>query len=217
MVPSFHRPAAAVLAMLVATACAKRERPASETAAPEATPTVALETSMGRIVMQFDRAKAPRTVDNIVRHLGVQFYDGLIFHRVVAGFVIQTGMATPDGMVRTSSAPPVPIESDNGLRNARGTVGLARMTDPNSGGVQFYVNLKDSPELDFTARTPDGWGYTVFGRVTEGMDVVDRIGRVATGTFRGARDTPLQPVIVTRAYLVPRDSAAAPATAGPTR
>jgi peptidyl-prolyl cis-trans isomerase B (cyclophilin B) len=156
-------------------------------------------------------------VDNIVRHLGVQFYDGLIFHRVVAGFVIQTGMATPDGMVRTSSAPPVRIEADNGLRNTRGTVGLARMTDPNSGGVQFYINLKDSPELDFTSRTPDGWGYTVFGRVTEGMDVVDRIGRVPTGVFRGAPDTPLQPVIVTRAYVQRPDSAAAPATAAPTR
>lgn len=194
--------------------CARTDRDtgsaadARNAAPPDSMPFVALETSMGRIVLQLDRTKAPRTVDNIVRHLGVHFYDSLIFHRVVPGFVIQTGMMTPNDLVRTSSAPPVPIEADNGLRNVRGSVGLARTSDPNSGAVQFYINLKDSPELDFRARTLDGWGYTVFGRVTEGMDVVDRIGRVRTGT----REMPLEPIVVNRAYVLPADSAGGPAT-----
>ena len=199
---------------VMAAACARTDRGADagarRAAPPDSMPVVVLETSMGRIVMQFDRTKAPRTVDNIVRHLGVHFYDSLIFHRVVPGFVIQTGMMTPDDLVRTSSAPPVPIEADNGLGNVRGSVGLARLSDPNSGAVQFYVNLRDNPELDFRARTPDGWGYTVFGRVTEGMDVVDRIRRVPTGTVRGNREMPLEPIVVTRAYLLPADSAAPP-------
>jgi len=202
-------PVAIALALLAA-ACARQEQQADQPPPPDSTPTVVLETSMGRIVMQFDRNKAPRAVDNIVRHLGVRFYDGLTFHRVATGFVIQTGMTTPDHMVRTSSAPSVPIESDNGLRNTRGTVALARMDAPNTGGVQFYINLKDNPELDFRSRTPDGWGYTVFGRVTEGMDVVDRIGRVPTGTYMGAREVPLEPIIVQRAYVQRADSAAAP-------
>lgn len=204
-----HRRTVLFAALVLASACAKQEQAGSGGApAPNDAPVVVLETSMGRIVMQFDRTKAPRTVDNIVRHLDASFYDGLIFHRVVPNFVIQTGMNTPDAMTRTSSAPPVPIEADNGLKNLRGTVGLARMTDPNSGGVQFYVNLKDNPELDFTARTAAGWGYTVFGRVTEGMDVVDRIGRVPTQTVMGAPDVPVQPVIVQRAYVQRADSAA---------
>jgi len=112
--------------------------------------------------------------------------------------------------VRTSSAPPVVNEADNGLKNLRGTLGLARFNDPQSGGVQFFINLKDNPELDFRARTAGAWGYAVFGRVTEGMDVVDRIGRARTGTAAGNRETPLEPIVVNRAYVVPRDSTRPP-------
>ena len=202
-------PVAVALALLT-SACARQERRSDEPPPPDSAPTVVLETSMGRIVMRLDRDKAPRTVDNIVRHLGVRFYDGLTFHRVVPGFIIQTGQSTPDGMDRTTSAPFVPIEADNGLRNTRGTVALARMNAPNTGGVQFYVNLKDNPELDHRSRTPAGWGYTVFGRVTEGMDVVDRIGRVPTGTVMGRPETPLEPVILQRAFIQRADSTAAP-------
>jgi len=190
--------------------CAKKEEAVRETAARDSLPNVVLETSMGRIVLELDHARAPRTVDNILRHLTVKFYDGLIFHRVAAGFVVQTGMATPDGMVRTSSAPPVVNEADNGLKNLRGTLGLARFNDPQSGGVQFFINLKDNPELDFRARTAGAWGYAVFGRVTEGMDVVDRIGRARTGTAAGKGEEPVAPIIVNRAYVVPRDPTGRP-------
>jgi len=192
---------AAVAAVLSTPACTGRREAANTPPPPDSMPVVVLETSMGRIVMQLDRNRAPRTVDNILLHLGVNFYDGLIFHRVLRDFVVQTGMMTPDGMVRTSNAPPVAIESENGLRNVRGSVGLARGDDPNSGGVQFYFSVRDNPRLNFIARERGRWGYTVFGRVTEGMDVVDRISRVRTATVNGEEGMPLQPIVVTRAYL----------------
>jgi len=206
------RHAVVAFAVLAAAACGgRREESATPPPPPpDSLPVVVLETAMGRIVLELDHARAPRTVDNILRHLAVNFYDGLIFHRVAAGFVVQTGMATPDGMVRTSSAPPVVNEADNGLKNLRGTLGLARFNDPQSGGVQFFINLKDNPELDFRARAAGAWGYAVFGRVTEGMEVVDRIGRARTGTAAGNRETPLEPIIVNRAYVVPRDSTRRP-------
>jgi cyclophilin family peptidyl-prolyl cis-trans isomerase len=204
------RRAALAFAVLAAAACGGQREEAAPPPPPDSLPVVVLETAMGRIVLELDHARAPRTVDNILRHLAVNFYDGLIFHRVAAGFVVQTGMATPDGMVRTSSAPPVVNEADNGLKNRRGTLGLARFNDPQSGGVQFFINLKDNPELDFRARTAGAWGYAVFGRVTEGMEVVDRIGRARTGTAAGTEETPLEPIIVNRAYVVPRDSTRRP-------
>ena len=185
-------------ALLVATAaCQKRETPAPPAAAPKANPIVVLETSKGRIVMQLDRTKAPLTVENIVTHVDGHFYDGLVFHRVIKGFVIQAGMQTTNRQQRLSSAPPVPNEADNGLKNVRGTVALARTADPNSGGVQFYINVKDNPSLDFKAKTMDGWGYCVFGRVTAGMDVVDAIAAVPTRPD----DNPVTPVVITRAFV----------------
>lgn len=197
---STPRSAALLAALLLAAGCAKRDRPA-QAAPPDSLPTVALETTLGRIVLQLERNRAPRTVDNILRHVRAKFYDGLVWHRVERDFVIQTGMMTPESMVRTSSLPPVALESDNGLTNARYTVGLARGSDPNSGTVQFYINLKDNPSLDYRAANARGWGYTVFGKVVEGMDVVDRIGRVPVGRSHGDDNVPLQPVVVTRAFV----------------
>jgi cyclophilin family peptidyl-prolyl cis-trans isomerase len=193
---SLARSAALLAAALLTAGCAKPERSA-QAAAADSLPRVVLETSMGRIVLELNRARAPLTVENILRHVKAKFYDGLIWHRVERDFVIQTGMEQPDSMVRTSSAPPVAIESRNGLSNAKYSVGLARGSDPNSGTVQFYINLKDNPSLDFKAMTATGWGYTVFGKVVEGQDVVDRIGRVAVDR----NNVPRQPVVVTRAYL----------------
>jgi len=217
MTASFSRAALALavaaLATLAAAACTGRREQAAAPPPPDSLPVVVLETTMGRIAMELNRNKAPRTVDNIVRHLGVRFYDGLTFHRVLRGFVVQTGMMTPDGMVRTSSAPPVAIEADNELRNVRGSVGLARGDDPNSGGVQFYVNVVDNPRLDYIAPVPGRWGYTVFGRVTEGMDVVDRISRVRTATVNGEEGVPVQPIVVTRAYVAPPGAPGGPALA----
>jgi len=201
---SARRPMALVAAALLAAGCAKREA-AAPAALPDSLPHMVLETTMGRIVLELNRTRAPHTVDNILRHVKAKFYDGLIWHRVEHGFVIQTGMEQPDSIVRTSSAPPVVIESQNGLSNAKYSVGLARGSDRNSGTVQFYVNLKDNPALDFKAETPQGWGYTVFGKVVEGQDVVDRIGVVPVNR----RNVPLQPVVVTRAFLEAKPAAPA--------
>ena len=193
--------AAAVL-LLAATACQKN-REAAPPAQADAHPVVVLETSKGRIVMELDRTKAPKTVENILTHLQGQFYDGLVFHRVIKGFVIQAGIQTATGQRRLSSAAPVPNEADNGLTNVRGSVALARSEDPQSGGVQFYINVKDNPSLDFKDKTVDGWGYCVFGRVTQGMDVVDAIAAVPTRPDAN----PVTPVVITRAFV----QAAAPA------
>jgi len=147
--------------------------------------------------MELDRSKAPQTVENIVAHVDAHFYDGLIFHRVVKGFVDQAGMLTADGHQRLSSAPPVPNEADNGLKNVRGSVALARTQDPQSGGVQFFINVVNNPALDFKAKSLEGWGYCVFGKVTAGLDVVDAINALQTRPD----ETPIQPVVITRAYV----------------
>jgi len=209
---------AATLLAGLAAGCARKPVKKAEAPPPDSLPSLVLETTQGRMVLELYRNQAPKTVDNILRHVAVHFYDGLTFHRVVPRFVIQTGSTLPDySQVRTSSAPTVPNEAANGLKNERGTVALARFRDPASGGVQFYINLKDNPELDFTARTVDGFGYCVFGRVTEGMAVADAIGRVRTGIVQGVEERPVVPVIVTRAYLLektatpPQGAPAAPA------
>lgn len=183
----------------LAAGCAPQDRSARNPEA-DSLPRVALETSMGRVVLELDRNRAPHTVDNILRHVRAAFYDGLIWHRVERDFVIQTGMEQPDSMVRTSSAPPVASEARNGLSNVKYAVGLARGSDPNSGTVQFYVNLKDNPSLDFKSMDARGWGYTVFGKVVEGQDVVDRIGQVPVDR----ENHPRQPVVITRAYVEAR-------------
>lgn len=197
---SMRRIVIVAAAALAAAACQKKQ-PASEAAsagtAADSLPVVVLETSKGRIVMQLDRRKAPRSVDNFITHVNGHFYDGLTFHRVIRSFMIQGGSVTPDNQQRLSSAPPVPNEADNGLKNVRGAVALARTADPNSGGTQFFINLVDNPRLDFRSRTVEGWGYAVFGRVTQGMDVVDSIGAVRTRPD----DVPVQPVVITRAYV----------------
>ncbi len=199
-----RRPAALLAAVLLAAGCSGKER-GGQAATPDSLPVVVLETTMGRIALRLERNRAPRTVDNILRHVRAKFYDGLIWHRVERDFVIQTGMQQADSMVRTSSALPVPIESQNGLSNVKYAVGLARGSDPNSGTVQFFIDLKDNPSLDFKAMSVKGYGYTVFGTVIEGRDVVDRIGLVPVG-----RDNvPRQPVVITRAYV--QEGAAPPA------
>lgn len=203
---SIPRSLALVAAALLAAGCAKREVPAAA-AASDSLPRIVLETSLGRMVLELDRLKAPHTVENILRHVQAKFYDGLVWHRVEHNFVIQTGMMTPDFMVRTSSVPPVAIESKNGLSNVKYSVGLARGNDRNSGTVQFYINLKDNPSLDFKTETTQGWGYTVFGTVVEGQDVVDRIGQVPVGRSHGDDNVPLQPVLLTRAFLEAKPAA----------
>ncbi|NIM51610.1 MAG: peptidyl-prolyl cis-trans isomerase [Gemmatimonadales bacterium] len=190
-------------------ASAAEQEPQAPPAPPDSTPTVVLETNMGRIVMEFDATKAPRTVRNIVRHVEAHFYDSIIFHRVIPGFMIQAGQYTPDMNIRSSSAAPVPHEGDNGLSNVRGSVALARTNDPHSGARQFFINLVTNRNLDF-GRYPDGFGYTVFGRVIEGMDVVDRIARVPTEVRGSNERVPVEPVIIVRAYVAEEEQPAEP-------
>jgi len=164
-------------------------------------PRVRLETSLGAIVIELDAERAPRSTASFLGYVRDGFYDGTVFHRVIPGFMIQGGGLTA-ALERKPTGPPVPNEADNGLRNRRGTVALARTPDPHSATAQFFINLVDNPFLDFRARTPQGWGYAVFGQVVEGMEVVDRIARVPTTARRGLRDVPREPVISERAVVV---------------
>jgi peptidyl-prolyl cis-trans isomerase B (cyclophilin B) len=165
------------------------------------TPRVVLQTNLGTIVMELDRENAPNTVDNIIEHVENGFYDGLAFHRVIPNFMIQTGSFTAEFRERQSPRPPLRNEANNGLKNVRGSVAMARTTDPHSATAGFYINLVDNPNLDFTSETPRGWGYTVFGRVIEGMDVVDAIAQIQTGTQGNFSDVPLRPVIIEKASV----------------
>jgi peptidyl-prolyl cis-trans isomerase A (cyclophilin A) len=163
------------LAALLVCAHAAAAEPAAAAAA--ALPRVALETSQGRIVLELRPDKAPRSVTNFLQYVNDGFYDGTIFHRVINTFMIQGGGFTP-AMVEKPTRPPIAIESNNGLKNVRGALAMARTADPNSATAQFYINVVDNAFLDYPGR--DGAGYTVFGSVVEGMDVVDRIRAVPT-------------------------------------
>ena len=165
------------------------------------TPIVVLETNKGTIVLELDRAKAEKTVDSIVLHVTEEFYDGLIFHRVIPGFMIQVGSFTPQMAQRQSSVPELMNEADNGLKNVRGSVAMARISDPHSAKSQFFINLADNGQLDHTSKSPGGWGYTVFGHVIEGMEVVDSIAAVRTQTVGPYDDVPVEAVVIERAYI----------------
>lgn len=161
--------------------------------------TVRLATTQGDIVLQLDAAKAPKSVENFVQYVKSGHYNGTIFHRVIDGFMIQGGGMTPD-MKEKPTRTPIPLESKNGLNNTRGTVAMARTMDPNSATAQFFVNVKDNAFLD-AAQSQDGNGYAVFGKVVQGMDVVDKIRKVPTGQKGMHGDVPVQPVIIKQATL----------------
>jgi peptidyl-prolyl cis-trans isomerase B (cyclophilin B) len=180
------------------------------TAAPEAPmtdqPRVQLQTSHGTIVLALDPARAPKTVASFLGYVRDGFYDGTVFHRVIPGFMIQGGGFTSD-LRQKPTGPPVENEADNGLQNRRGTIAMARTGDPHSATAQFFVNLVDNRPLDHTDKSRAGWGYTVFGEVVEGMDVVDRIAAVATGNAGGHQNVPRQAVVIERATVVAGDDA----------
>lgn len=171
--------------------------PAAAAETPEkATVTVRMQTNKGDIVLELDAEKAPETVANFLEYARSGFYDGTIFHRVIPGFMIQGGGFTPD-MSQKPTRAPIRNEADNGLHNETGTIAMARTPDPHSATAQFFINVKDNSFLDFSAPTPQGWGYCVFGKVVEGMDVVHAIEKVATGTHpSGHQDVPQEPVII---------------------
>jgi len=164
-------------------------------------PRVALDTSKGRIVIELDAAHAPKTVDNFLSYVRAGHYDGTVFHRVIDGFMIQGGGFTPD-MVQKPTRAPIANEADNGLKNKRGTVAMARTGDPNSATAQFFVNTVDNAFLDFRSKDPQGWGYAVFGKVVEGLDVVDAIVKVKTASKGPFQDVPAEPVVIRKAAVV---------------
>jgi peptidyl-prolyl cis-trans isomerase B (cyclophilin B) len=161
-------------------------------------PRVDLETSKGKIVLELYVDKAPQTVKNFMVYVDAGFYDGTIFHRVIPDFMIQGGGFTAD-MKQKRTQPPIQNEADNGVRNERGTIAMARTRDPHSATAQFFINSKDNDFLDHKGKSPQGWGYAVFGRVVEGMGVVDAISNVKTVTRGMYRDVPAEPIVISRA------------------
>ena len=150
---------------------------------------------MGKITLELDDAKAPVTVKNFIDYAKAGHYNGTIFHRVIDGFMIQGGGFTRD-MNQKDTRAPIRIESMNGLKNLRGTIAMARTMVPDSATSQFFINLVDNGFLDFTAPTQSGYGYAVFGKVTDGMEVVDRIAKVRTGFSGPHQNVPEEPVVI---------------------
>jgi len=163
------------------------------------TPKVKLTTSMGDIVVQLDPNKAPKTVANFLAYVNSKHYEGTIFHRVINNFMIQGGGFSA-AMVQKPVNAPVASESNNGLKNDAYTIAMARTGDPNSATSQFFINVKDNPSLN--APKPDGYGYTVFGKVIEGQDVVDKIKRVPTGNKGPHQNVPKEAITIEKATLV---------------
>lgn len=161
-------------------------------------PVVRMATSLGNIDIELDPASAPATVKNFMKYVEDGFYDGLIFHRVIPGFMVQGGGMEP-GMRQRDTRDPIENEADNGLKNDIGTIAMARTSDPHSASAQFFINVKDNSFLNHSAPTAQGWGYCVFGRVVDGTDVVDRIKSVQTGRKGFHDDVPLEDVIIERA------------------
>lgn len=162
-----------------------------------ADPVVEVTTNHGAFSIQLDPAKAPKSVDNFLRYVDSKHYDGTVFHRVIPTFMIQGG-GFDQKLEKRNVQAPIQNEADNGLKNTRGTVAMARTNDPHSATSQFFVNVTDNAFLDHQAKSGPGWGYTVFGKVIDGMDAVDKIKAVKTGEMGPfSKDAPLQLVIIT--------------------
>jgi len=207
--PATTQPAKAAQSQPAAT----RPRRAATSTAPAADarhPRVVMETSLGRIVIELDAEKAPKTVENFLRYVDAGFYDGTVFHRVISNFMIQGGGFTAD-LAQKRTRPPIQNEAKNGLKNKRGTIAMARMREPHSATAQFFINVVDNSRLDYPSF--DGWGYCVFGKVVEGMEVVDKIRKTPTHSAIGdllypsgsdkprrfkrrLRDVPVEPVVI---------------------
>jgi peptidyl-prolyl cis-trans isomerase B (cyclophilin B) len=157
--------------------------------------TVTMETNKGVITLELDREKAPDSVENFVTYAKSGHYDGTIFHRVIPGFMIQGG-GFDTSMQQKDTNPPIKNEAANGLKNDKGTVAMARTNVPDSATSQFFINVKDNDFLNHTSPTPQGWGYAVFGKVTDGMDVVESIENVSTANKGGQQDVPVSEVII---------------------
>ena len=174
--------------------------PAQPPAEVPSGPVVLLTTSLGDIKIVLDKAKAPISTENFLKYVRAKHYDGTIFHRVIPGFMVQGGGMTPDMADKPGALPPIRNEAKNGLRNSRGTVAMARTSDPNSATDQFFINVKDNHSLDFGIA---GAGYAVFGQVIEGMEVVDKMVTVSTTTKGPHANVPVAAVVIKTAREVP--------------
>jgi peptidyl-prolyl cis-trans isomerase B (cyclophilin B) len=159
---------------------------------------IILHTNHGDITLELDAENAPRTVENFLQYVRDGHYDNTIFHRVIDGFMIQGGGMEP-GMKQKPTRAPVANEAGNGLKNLRYTVAMARTSDPHSATAQFFINVGDNDFLNYKGPSPQGWGYCVFGKVSSGQDVVDKIRAVRTGSSGGHQDVPVEDVLITRA------------------
>ena len=162
---------------------------------------IKLHTNHGVITLNLFADKAPETVANFIQYVKEGHYDNVIFHRVISNFMIQGGGFEP-GMKQKATRATIKNEADNGLSNKSGTVAMARTNEPHSASAQFFINVKDNDFLDHSSKTAQGWGYCVFGEVVEGLDVVEKIKAVATGTKGGHQDVPVEDVISERAEIV---------------
>jgi len=169
---------------------------ASSQSKENAMTSVTINTTIGAIHLELDQDKAPITVANFVALANAGYYEGTIFHRLIDGFMVQGGGLTIDMNNKSSGTQPIQNEANNGLKNDRGTVAMARTGDPHSATGQFFVNHKDNDFLNHTAENGQGWGYAVFGKVTDGMDVVDTLAKSDTGMVGGYQDAPLEPVTI---------------------
>jgi len=165
---------------------------------------IILQTNFGDITLELDHEKAPETAANFEQYVRDGFYDGVIFHRVIDGFMIQGGGFEP-GMISKETREPVKNEADNGLSNQTGTIAMARTMDPHSASAQFFINISDNTFLDHTAKTTEGWGYAVFGKVVDGMDVVNKIKAVSTTMRAGHQDVPVEDVVIESASIKQAD------------
>jgi peptidyl-prolyl cis-trans isomerase B (cyclophilin B) len=182
--------------------CRTSVRPRKREAMTEQTsPRILLSTSSGDITLELDAVKAPTTAENFLGYVSAGFFDGTMFHRVIPGFMIQGGGFTAD-MKEKAAKRPITNEADNGLKNDRGTIAMARTSDPHSASSQFFINLQNNDFLNHKAKTGAGWGYAVFGKVVEGMEVVDAIAGVATGTHGPHSDVPREPVTMERVTVL---------------
>jgi peptidyl-prolyl cis-trans isomerase B (cyclophilin B) len=189
-----------LLFLLLVPGCyAKTEVPVVEV--QKELPIVEMQTSQGTIVIALDEEKAPKTVANFLAYVKSGFYDGTIFHRVISNFMIQGGGYTPD-FEEKKTGKPIRNEANNGLSNVRGTIAMARTSNPHSATAQFFINVVDNSFLDHTQPTMSGWGYAVFGKVIKGMEVVDKIKQVPTGNKKGHQNVPKTAVIIQKVLVV---------------
>jgi peptidyl-prolyl cis-trans isomerase B (cyclophilin B) len=173
----------------------------TDVSAEDQAPKVEIKTSKGIIIIELDPKAAPKTVENFLSYVNEGTYDGTIFHRVIKDFMIQGGGFMPQ-MVQRKTKAPVVNEADNGLKNLRGTIAMARTMEPHSATSQFFINTVDNSFLDHTAKNARGWGYCVFGKVVDGMDTVDEIRKVKTANKMGHQDVPVVPVVIEKVSVI---------------